>query len=148
MSDIIDRVKQSTEFKQEAAKELSEFKKESVVGQAQAGAVLLVQNKALLKASQIMAEEIYDLTEENENLSIENNGLKSQLGTYLNEDQLKKYCHNEKLSLGTNSDRNKRILEKLNKRLAESDRQIKYSSTAAQVATQSEASQPVIAKKK
>ena len=78
-----------------------------------------------------MADEIYDLTEENDNLSVENKGLRNQLGTCLNEDQLKKYCQEEKLKLGTDTNRNNRILERLNKRLEESRKQIKYSSNAA-----------------
>ena len=131
MTDIIERVKQNPSFKQDVSRELTEFRKEAVAGRAQAGEILLVQNRALQQATQVMAEDIYDLTEENDNLTIENNGLRNQLGTCLNENQLKKYCKDKKLELGTDNDRNKRILDRLNKRLAESDKQIKYSSNAA-----------------
>ena len=77
-----------------------------------------------------MASEIYDLTEENDNLGIENKDLCNQLGTCLNEDQLKKYYKDEKLKLGTDDYRNNRILERLNKRVDASRKQIKYSSNA------------------
>ena len=131
MGDMIERVKQDPVFRQEASRELTEFRKESIAGRAQVGEILLIQNKALIEAEQAMADEIYDLTEENDNLAIENKGLRNQLGTCLNEDQLKKYCKDEKLKLGTDDNRNNRILERLNKRLEESRKQIKYSSNAA-----------------
>ncbi len=155
MTEIIERVKQSPEFRQAVSRELAEFRNETIAGQAQTGAILLVSNRALQKASQVMAEEIYELTEETENLAIENKGLKTQLGTYLNDDQLRKYCKEEKLKLGTDTDRNQRILERLNKRITETDKQIKYSSTAANAGTYTPAalvgtdcSQPALARKK
>ena len=131
MSEIIEQVKQDPTFRQDVSRELIEFRKETVAARAQTGEIFLVQVRALQEAGQSMADEIYDLTEQNDNLTVENNGLRNQLGTCLNEDQLKKYCKEEKLKLGTDADRNKRILDKLNKRVIESRKQIKYSSNAA-----------------
>ena len=131
MTDVYEQVKQDPVFRQEATRELTDFRKETIAGRAQVGEILLIQNKALIQAGQVMADEIYDLTEENDNLSVENSGLRNQLGTCLNEDQLKTYCQEGKMKLGTDTNRNNRIRERLNKRLEESRKQIKYSSNAA-----------------
>ena len=148
MSEIIDHIKQNSEFKQSLSKELVELGKESIASKAQLTPVYLGQLRAWQKAGQIMADDIYELTEDNENLQIENKGLRHQLGTYLNDDQLKKYCRDEKVKLGTDTDRNKRILDRLNKRVIESDKQLKYSSPALALNSAESHTALEIAKKK
>ena len=48
MGDMVERVKQDPVFRQEACRELTEFRKESIAGRAQVGEILLIQNKALI----------------------------------------------------------------------------------------------------
>jgi hypothetical protein len=69
-----------------------------------------------------MAAEIVDLTEVNDNLKLQNDGLKVQLGDRFNKEELQKYCKEKKVEFHTDESRNKRILERLNKRLTESQK--------------------------
>ena len=120
MNNWLETVKKDKLFAAEADKKLIEFRRESLAGKAQAGEILFVQQQAGTKAMQIMAEDIYQLTENNDELIIENGGLKNQLGTLLNEAELDHYCKTEKLKLGESDDRNNRIIQRLTNRLESS----------------------------
>lgn len=82
------------------------------------------------QAGETMAAEIVDLTEENDNLKLQNDGLKVQLGGRFNQEELQNYCKEKKVEFHTDENRNKRILERLNKRLTESQKCINDSTVA------------------
>ena len=126
MDTWLENVKNNKVFRENANQKLVKFRAESVAARAQAGEILLGQNDLKDHAMQMIADALYDKTEENDELKIENGGLKDQLGNLFNEDKLSYYCKSEKAKLGGDAERNKRILQDLNKRLEQSEKAITY----------------------
>jgi len=71
-----------------------------------------------------MADEIDYLTEEAEQLSIENSGLRVQLGTKFDEKALKDYTQDKKVKMGANTGRSGRIMKRLGQRMLVADKQL------------------------
>ena len=132
MSDLVDAIKSTPEFISEYEQALKKNNSLPLVQKAQVCDVITGKLLAWEQAGKIMANEIYNLTEENDNLQLENDGLKFQLGNKLNKEDLQNYCKDKKLKFGIDETRNKRILDRLQKTLKESRIQIDNSKRAAQ----------------
>ena len=131
MADFVEQVKQTSEYKNQFTTEINQYRQLTLVQQAQLGEITKGQVLAWKQAGQVMANVIYDQQEEIDNLSLENGGLKKQLGTSFNQDELKSYCKEEKLKWGHDDTRNKRILERLHKQLESSGTYLEKSRVAA-----------------
>ena len=131
MANFVEYIKQTPEYKKQHANEINEYRQLTVAQQAQLGEISKGQVLAWKQAGQTMANVICEQQEEIDNLSVENGGLKTQLGTYFNAEDLKKYCKEEKLKWGLDESRNKRILDRLHKQLVSSQALIETSTQSA-----------------
>jgi len=110
------KIQNNPQFIAEVDKKRNEFLQQTIGDQALIGERLLVQKEADQEAMTIMAEYITEKVEENDDLKIENSGLRSQLGRKLDEQKLARFCSSRKTELGSDLDRKNRILADLNKK--------------------------------
>ena len=119
--DLFDNIKKSPVFKNELAKQLAIYQEKPIIQQAQIGEIYVGKYLAHYVANQTMAKHIYNITEQNDLLNIDNAGLRKQLGTKLDVSDLKTYAEEEKIKVGANDERNLRIKKDLNKLLLSGD---------------------------
>ena len=84
----------------------------------------LIRSKAYENATQILVDELDYVTEANDNLYIENSGLRVQLGTKFDEKALKDYTEDKKVKMGANTGRSGRIMKRLGQRMLVADKQL------------------------
>lgn len=133
MTDLVNAIKQTPGFLKQYDQALAKNKLLSLEKKAQVCDVLTGKVIAWEQAGEAMAAEIVDLTEENDTLKLQNDGLKVQLGDRFNKEELQNYCKEKKVEFRTDESRSKRILTRLNQRLAESQKCIDDSMNSAAV---------------
>lgn len=111
MTDIIETIKEKPEVKAEVQKALQSYTEANLATQAKIGAILTVQNKVYEEAVIIMGDTIYDL-------EIENDTLRGFIGA-VDESLVQKQCEQKKRQ-DNRDEKNRRILQSINKKIASS----------------------------
>ena len=115
---IIAKITDDSKIKKECGELLISLRKETIGDQAKVSHQLVVQNKIQQESLKVLAEEVFDL-------DIQNEGLRDQLQSNLNEESLKKYCNSQIKSKPSNDKRSIAITNRLLNRIKQAEEIVK-----------------------